>query len=207
MGRQRRVIKQKKPLIVICYEGANATSEKIYFSNFKNRDLRIQFSTGGSTDPDGMLMDLKNYIRNEDLKNEDDCTIFIVIDTDLNDGRISKIREINKKIKNENLDNFNIKVVTSAPTFEIWYLMHFRSNNLKFTSSKEVKKALNEILDGKYNETLNIYPYLKQNQEKAYLFAKKIDEQSSKNREDILNINPHSDVYKIIDSINSKKDL
>ena len=37
--------KNKKPLIVICSEGGNNTSEKIYFSNFKSRNVRIQFSS------------------------------------------------------------------------------------------------------------------------------------------------------------------
>ena len=31
-----------------------------------------------------MLEDLINYINNEDIKSEDECKIFLVIDTDLN---------------------------------------------------------------------------------------------------------------------------
>lgn len=203
MGRQRRIIKNRVPLIVICYEGANSTSEKIYFSNFKERNLRIQFTTGGSTDPEGMLNDLKNYIDNEDLKNEDDCTIFVVIDTDLSDDRVNKIRELIDKTKS--LEEYNIEVVTSAPTFEIWYLMHFRTNGITFNSSREVKKALKEVTNGKYTETMNIYPNIAGKQEVAYNFAKKINELSIRNREDILKINPHTDVFKIIDIINDKK--
>ncbi len=54
--------------------------------------LRIQFSSGNSTDPEGMLEDLITYINNEDVKSEDECKIFLVIDTDLNEKRINKIK-------------------------------------------------------------------------------------------------------------------
>ena len=63
----RRQIKQnkRKPLVVICSEGGKKSSEYYYFRNYASRDLRIQFSTGNSTDPKGMLEDLLKYIRNE----------------------------------------------------------------------------------------------------------------------------------------------
>lgn len=82
-----------------------------------------------------MLEDLINYINNEDIKSEDECKIFLVIDTDLNENRIKKIEEIIPKCQ-----KYNIEVITSAPTFEIWYLMHYRKNKLKFSTSQDVKK-------------------------------------------------------------------
>lgn len=84
-----------------------------------------------------MLNDLLNYIVNEDIKSEENCKIFLVLDTDLNKTRINEIKEIEEKC-NKN----NIEIITSS-TFEIWYLIHYRSNKLNFLSSKEVKKELN----------------------------------------------------------------
>ena len=49
---------KKKPLIVICSEGGKKSSEYYYFRNYTSRNLRIQFSTGNSIDPKGMLDDL-----------------------------------------------------------------------------------------------------------------------------------------------------
>lgn len=60
MERRQIKRKKKKPLIVICSEGGKKSSEYYYFSNFRNRNLRIQFSTGNNTDPKGMLEDLLN---------------------------------------------------------------------------------------------------------------------------------------------------
>ena len=195
MARRYNKLREKKPLIVICSEGDKKSSEFIYFQNFSSRDLRIQFSTGSSTDPKGMVEDLIKYIHKEDIKSEDNVRIFLVLDTDLDVKRINEIKEI-EKICKEN----NIEIITSSPTFEIWYLMHYRKNKLKFRTSHDVKKELNNIL-GKYKETMNIYNLIKNKTEDARKLSKYYEKQSVKDQEDILNYNPHTSIYKILDAI------
>src|SRR5574344_1803368 len=155
MGRKQLRIKHKKPLIVICSEGGNNTSEKNYFRNFRTRDLRIQFSSGNSTDPQGMLDDLLKYIKNEDIASEEQYQVFLVLDTDLNQNRIKNIESIIPKC----IEN-NISIISSSPTFEIWYLMHYRAKNLKFKTSKEVKNEIQKIIPN-YLESMNVYPMIK----------------------------------------------
>ena len=53
--------------------------------------------------------------------------------------------EIKPNAKQQECIDNNIEIVTSAPTFEIWYLMHYRNNRLKFQTSKEVKRELQKI--------------------------------------------------------------
>ncbi len=103
MARRQLKKQQKRPLIVICSEGGTKSSEYYYFRNYRTRDLRIQFSTGNSTDPKGMLIDLLKYIQNEDIKSEDNVRIFLVLDTDLNDRRIDEINKIIRKLTNINI--------------------------------------------------------------------------------------------------------
>ena len=156
MGRFN-VKREKKPLIVICSEGGRRGTEYYYFKNFSNRNLRIQFSTGNNTDPNGMMNDLLKYIDNEDIKSEEKVKIFLVLDTDLNEDRINEILKIKSKcIKN------NIEIITSAPTFEIWYLMHYRKDKLVFRNSKDVKKELNKYVNS-YSETMDMYNITKDN--------------------------------------------
>ncbi len=188
---------QKKPLIVICSEGGKKSSEYYYFRNYASRNIRIKFSTGNSTDPKGMLEDLKKFIINEDIKNEDECFIFLILDTDLSNKRINEIKEIVPECnKNE------ISIITSAPTFEIWFLMHYRKNNLQFKTSKKVKKELEKIIE-KYKENMDIYGIIKDETNKAITFAKTIEQQVIKNNEDLFNKNPHSSIYKVIETINN----
>lgn len=192
--RQLRKIK-KKPLIVVCSEGGKKSSEYYYFRNYTSRNLRIQFSTGNSTDPKGMLEDLIKYIHNEDIASEDNCRIFLVLDTDLNEKRISEIKEIEQKC----IDN-NIEIVTSSPTFEIWYLMHYRNNKLKFQTSKEVKREL-QNLNGTYTESMDMYKIIKDSTDNARSTARSFEQQIIRNKDDLLRSNPHTSIYKILDAI------
>lgn len=201
MARRQLRQNKKKPLIVICSEGGKKSSEYYYFRNHTNRNLRIQFSTGNSTDPEGMLEDLLKYIHNEDIASEDNCKIFLVLDTDLDKKRISEIKKIEQKC----IDN-NIEIITSAPTFEIWYVMHYRSNRLKFQTSKEVKKEL-QSLNGTYTESMDMYKIIKESTDSARGTAKGIEEQIIKNNEDLLSSNPHTGIYKILDAIDEFNNL
>ena len=201
MARRQLRKSKKKPLIVICSEGGKKSSEYYYFRNHTNRDLRIQFSTGNSTDPKGMLDDLLKYIRNEDIASEDNCRIFLVLDTDLDERRISEIKEIEQ----ECIDN-NIEIVTSAPTFEIWYLMHYRNNRLKFQTSKEVKRELQNI-NGTYTESMDMYKIIKDSTDNARSTAQSFEQQIIRNKEDLLSSNPHTSIYKILDAIDEFNNL
>lgn len=192
---------KKKPLIVICSEGGKKFSEYYYFRNHTNRDLRIQFSTGNSTDPKGMLEDLLKYIHNEDIASEDNCRIFLVLDTDLDEKRISEIKEIEQKC----IDN-NIEIVTSSPTFEIWYVMHYRNNRLKFQTSKEVKKEL-QNLNGAYKESMDMYKIIKNSTDNARSTAQSLEQQIIRNNEDLLSSNPHTSIYKILNAIDEFNNL
>lgn len=192
---------KKKPLIVICSEGGKKSSEYYYFRNHANRDLRIQFSTGNSTDPKGMLEDLLKYIRNEDIASEDNCRIFLVLDTDLDEKRISEIKKIEQKC----IDN-NIEIVTSAPTFEIWYLMHYRNNRLNFQTSKEVKRELQNI-NGTYAESMDMYKIIKESTDNARSTAQSLEQQVIRNKDDLLSSNPHTSIYKILDAIDEFNNL
>ena len=192
---------KKKPLIVICSEGGKKSSEYYYFRNYSNRNLRIQFSTGNSTDPKGMLDDLLKYMNNEDVASEDNCRIFLVLDTDLNKKRISEIKEI----KQECIDN-NIEIVTSAPTFEIWYVMHYRNNRLKFQTSKEVKREL-QNLNGTYTESMDMYKIIKDSTDNARSTAQSLEQQIIRNKDDLLSSNPHTSIYKILDAIDEFNNL
>lgn len=192
---------KKKPLIVICSEGGKKSSEYYYFRNYTNRNLRIQFSTGNSTDPKGMLDDLLKYMHNEDIASEDNCRVFLVLDTDLSEKRINEIREIKQKC----IDN-NIEIITSAPTFEIWYIMHYRNNNLKFKASKDVKKELEKI-NGTYTESMDMYKIIKDSTFNTRNVAQSFEIQGIKNREDILVLNPHTSIYKILNAIDEFNEL
>lgn len=110
--------RKRNPFVVIGCEGKNKT-EKLYFKNFNTRTCIVKFSTGNSTDPVGIVNDLINYIDNEIGRVEGD-RYFVVLDTDVNQNKQNQIDEA-KRIASEN----GIEFITSTPTFEFWYRLHF----------------------------------------------------------------------------------
>ena len=192
--------KERKPLIVICSEGGKKSSEYYYFRNFATRDLRVQFSTGNSTDPEGMLQDLLKYITNEDIKSEDNCKVYLLIDTDLDNNRILKIKELESKLK-----KYNIELITSAPTFEIWYLMHYRNKNLIFSSSIAVKKEVSKLIGQEYHENMDLYKKLEARMDYAISTATTIREKIEKVNEVYISSNPHTSIPQIVEYANSKR--
>ena len=140
--------------------------ESQYLSTFSNRNFRFSFCTGNNTDVEGMYKNLCNHLKKEDIKHEDNCRIFLILDTDLSSERINQIKEIESKCKNK-----KIEIITSSPTFEIWFLMHFRNSNLTFESSEKVKKEYKKLRE----KTPNFKELLFSNQSKAIKFAKRIE--------------------------------
>ena len=116
-GRNRQS-RKRNPIIVIGCEGANKT-EEIYFKNFNTRRCIIKFSRGNSTDPVGIVKDLIKFIDNE-IGREDDDKYYVVLDTDVNQDKQSQI----DKAKKLAIDN-GVEFITSTPTFEYWYRLHF----------------------------------------------------------------------------------
>ena len=143
--------------------------------------------------------ELEQAMGYEDIKSEDECKIFLVIDTDLNENRIKKIEEIIPECQ-----KYNIEIITSAPTFEIWYLMHYRKNKLKFSTSQDVKKELEKI-NGIYKENMDMYQSIIEMLEEAKKTALNIDQKIINDNEDLFRSNPHTSIYKIIVAIEEYK--
>ena len=191
MGRVRKE-RKTNPLVLIKYEGKNS-AEQVYFNNYKRRDLRIKYATGNSTDIKGMLDDLIIYMKKEDINVANNDKIYLIVDTDLKSSKVNELIEIEEKCK-EN----GIKIITSAPTFEIWYLIHFRSNKLVFQNSESVKRALKEYIPD-YKETKNVFSTIENNTDKAIRISKELEQRgTSSNKYDL---NPHTDIYKVVEDI------
>ena len=122
-----------------------------------------------------------------------------MIDTDLSKERIKQIQSIEKLCKKH-----NIEIITSSPTLEIWFLLHFRKDKLNFANSLSVKSELNKVKTkcGLLNEDL-FFTFLLNNIASAIENAKSL--LVVENKDSIYFSNPHTMVYKIIEAINFLK--
>ena len=89
---------------------------------------------------------------------------------------------------------------------QIYGSMHYRNNKLKFQTSKEVKREL-QNLNGTYTESMDMYKIIKDSTDNARSTAQSFELQIIKNKEDLLSSNPHTSIYKILDAIDEFNNL
>ena len=187
--------RQRNPLIVIGCEGKNKT-EEIYFKNYNSKKCMIRFSNGNCTDPVGIVNNLVTFINNE-LGREENDKYYAVFDTDINKGLQSQIDEA-KSIAKEN----GVEIITSTPSFEIWFRLHFGFTTKLYNSSDDVIDDLNGKID-EYKKSKNIYPIIAQKTKEALKNAKRLE----KHHVDLGHAlytdecNPYTATYKVVEEL------
>lgn len=199
-GRNRKQ-RERKSFIVIKCEGDNET-EQIYFKNFRTRDsIIIKFSDGNSTDPVGMANELVSFIGDEDISSENGDKIYLLIDTDVNANKQKQIDDAK-----EICDEYGIELITSTPSFEFWYMLHFGYTTGSYSSSKEIKKKMKKKIPG-YTENMNVYPIIKDNTDEAMDCAERVEKFHKQNgrKIDSEDANPHTSAYRVLKEIKKRK--
>ena len=190
-----RLSKVRNPLVIIACEGRNKT-EEIYFKNYNSKKCIIRFAKGNRTDPVGIVKDLIKFIENEVGKEEND-KYYAVFDTDVNKNLQSQIDEA-KKLAKKN----EIEIITSTPTFEFWYLLHFGHTTKSYSSSEEVVQKLKTKIAG-YTKNMNTYPILEAKTNDSIKNAKKV----KKHHDDLGQVidnekcNPYTGVYRVVEEL------
>ena len=191
-----KVTRFRTKLVVIGAEGRNKT-EKLYFMELfrNNKSYRVKFPTSTDTDPVRIVQAAVQYIRDEEIDQDNGDLVFCVVDTDT-DPR--KQNEINKAVKIA--DKHQVKMILSNPCFEIWFLQHYKYSTRSFATSDEVIRELkNHIPD--YKKNVSVYAKIKDKQSDAIENAGKLE----KYHEDLgrkkydMECNPSTEVYKIVD--------
>lgn len=198
-GRNRNN-RQRKSFVVIACEGKYNKTERKYFESFGNKNCIVRFSNGSSTDPVGIVKDLIKYIDCEIGRVEND-KYYAVFDTDLNKDIQEQIEEA-KKLANEN----GVEIITSTPTFEFWYILHYGYTTKTYTSSEDVQNDIKTKIKD-YSKNMNVYPLLADKTEKAIKNAKKVEKYHFDLGQalDNENCNPYTSVYKVVEELNRRK--
>lgn len=197
--RVRKVRKQKSK-ILIAAEGKNKT-EKTYFSNFEDgkKSYNITYARGNNTDPLKLVKMLIKEIDELKLDLQDDDVAYCIFDTDVDPNK-NKIIEEAIQLARKN----NIKIITSSPCFELWFLLHYDYTTANM-DSEEVIKRLKEYYP-KYEKNINIYPDIIKKIDLAIDCAKKLEKYQTDNNRRIgtVEANPNTEVYKIVEYLMKK---
>ncbi len=187
--------KQRKPVVLLAFEGKNNETERNYFSNFNNRDFNFVLKTykSSNTDPYGMAESTLKHANKEGIGDADlGDKIFCLIDLDLSKKQLKKYHEAIKAFGDK------LEFIISNPCFEIWYLFHFETNTEKQTSSDAVKKQMCKYVKD-YKESTEVYKKygLKDKTQDAIKNAK--SKESNLKDIPLEDKNPYTEVYKLIE--------
>ena len=190
-----------KSKILIAVEGNNKT-EKIYFSNFDNgkKKYSISFARGNYTDPLNLVKMLIKEIDKIGLDLDGYDEAYCVFDVDTNIVRNSIIAE-SKKLASAN----NIKIVTSTPSIELWFLLHYEYTSAGMTN-RELITRLRKFLPT-YDKNINVYNYIFENTNTAVLRAKKLIKYQLENKKTIgtVEANPCTEIYQLVERLLDEK--
>lgn len=135
--------RKAKPVYLIIAEGKNKT-ETLYFSNYQEqgRSYSIRFVKAGSkTDAESLYKALSAKWKEMDLSEDNGDRGFIVLDIDNDPLKAEKITELIQSNANR-----AICFVASNPTFEIWFLLHFRYTTKEYPNGDAVIDDLKKYI-------------------------------------------------------------
>ena len=121
----------------------------------------------------------------------------MVLDTDVNQDKQSHI----DKAKKLAIDN-GVEFITSTPTFEYWYRLHFGYTTKTYHSSEEVQNDIKDKIKG-YTKSMNTYPVLRDKTDIAIKNAKKVEKHHLDLGQalDNENCNPYTAAYKVVEEL------
>ena len=97
------------------------------------------------------------------------------------------------------MENKLVKVITSSPCFEEWFLCHYRWST-GYQTNMATLDELKERCPG-YKKTSNIYPTIKDKQDDAIQNAKRLEQFHREQGRSVHSVdsNPSSEMYKIVE--------
>lgn len=154
--------KQRK-LIVLGLEGKHNKTEMLYFQEIAKKVKNYAFAFArNKVDPIGIVNCTIDKSKNEelDLSSGDMAIAMFDVDNDSN-----KKKQIIDARKIADASKYKVKILTSNPCFEVWYLQHFGFSTKPFASSKQLKKEMRKHIPN-YNENYCefevLYPRIKE---------------------------------------------
>lgn len=193
VGKRGQQTRKRNPIVLFAAEGDNKT-ESIFLQNFQGKDRpRILQTFGNRTDPVKMMKQLIKEAREKGLSVRDGDRAYCIIDTDTDKGKQSRIDAACR------METDLVKVISSSPCFEEWFLCHYRWSTGYQTSSAAVDE-LKERCPG-YRKNSNIYPLIKGLQDAAITNAKRLEQfhRDQGRSEHSVDSNPSSEMYKVIE--------
>ena len=188
-----KVTRERKKLVVIGAEGLNKT-EILYFKELENKQnvYHCIFARGSETDPVKIVLNTAKKARKEEVSFQKGDMAISVFDLDVDEAKYAQLEEARVEAGKR-----NVRIVSSNPCFEIWYLEHFGYTTKPFIDSNAVIRELEKKMPG-YRKNRCDFDTLYPKTEEAIINCEKLDKYHADNNVDVEFANPRSSVYKIV---------
>lgn len=194
--------RQEKIPVIINAEGLNKT-EFLYFKGLSRdkeyRDrIRLQFASGTKTDPEGMVRELADSIRDKGFSKIENAVAYCFIDTDCNKDKDPQIGSAERVAKKHSID-----LIVSSPSFEVWFLCHYLQTIPNHTNQNDVIKALLKTLPDYKKSDEAMFETLRPNLPSAIETAKRLEKQCKGRGYKIhtAEFSPSTEVFKVIETL------
>ena len=192
--RNQAIREQRKVILIIC-EGKK--TEIQYFRKFRVRYSNVEVIPlhEDCTDPKNIVEAAidKRIEYNLDLQNGDGIWCVFDVDNTRNEDIINSCAHA---LANE------INVALSNPSFELWFLLHFKLI-LFYIERNEVIDQLKNYIPN-YTKDMDVYPLIIDNMDNAIDYAKKLNQRHQSNFIHLLcrDSNPSTQVFALVEFIN-----
>lgn len=196
--KKRGINKRKsKPVYLMIAEGRNKT-EKQYFSNFQGQShgFSLRFvNAGNNTDVESLYKAIVLKWKDMELNSEAGDKAYVVIDLD-NDSHKAELLVECMKANN----NPSIYFIVSNPTFEIWFLLHFRYTTKHFETGDELMTELRKYIP-QYKKNQDEYVSLQDKMNDAIYNSKQLEQYFGSARWPSEQCNPRTDVGRLVEML------
>lgn len=192
--------RKRKKIIVVGTEGDNKT-EILYLQELekKQTDYHFLFAQGNETDPIKIVRNTIKKASHEEISKRHGDLAVSIFDLDLDRSKEKQLL-VAKAIANKH----GVKIITSNPCFEVWYLEHFGYTSKPFASSeaviKELKRKLPEYQKNKCDIN-QLYPKTKD----AIHNSKRLIEHHKRNGKNDAFSNPNTNVFEVVEVLLKNK--
>ncbi len=190
--------RERRKVIVVGTEGRNRT-EILYLRSLEKKQsiYHFIFAEGNETDPLSIVRNTVRKAQKEDLSNKRGDFAVSIFDLDLDSTKVNQLLAA-KDLSSKK----NVRLITSNPCFEIWYLEHFGYTSKPFVSSDEVIQQLKKYIPD-YSKSTDCFEILFPHTAEAVENCSHLEEYHKGNGSNGIfeYNNPRTDMYKLVEAV------
>lgn len=196
--RGRQDLPERTPVLIV----TDGKTEHSYFYELRKDapGFAITVKHFEGKDPEKVINDAVDFCNRSKDEFDHKCCVVDV------EGPSSGGRRRSLETAGESAERDGIKIFLSNPSFEVWFLAHFKKTAKQFRDADAVIEQLKKHWQKEFKQDYDkvsddVYDRLSGHTETAVANAKWVREEHHKGRPDTVDCNSSTDVYKLVEQL------